>query len=595
MPRLLGGTAAVLLALVVGVSSSGARSADACGVPATAPVWIDYGEGPVPPDVRAVFARPGVVVSTSGTAVPADFRAKGAATTYFVLHLPNLVGQPSAPADPASIPAAAAKLLAQAQASTACPTPWIALNELLGSNAVLPWSPTTAQYRADVLALMQQLAAGGARPFLLVHGNPVVGGAAADWWRQVAQVGDVVYEAYYDATNISRLGPLLGSRRMRLGMRSVIALFESVAVPPGRLGVMLGFHVAPTPGAGGRQGLQPREAWLGVVKWEALAARQVVQDTGIATVWSWGWGTFGPESVDSDKPAAACVYLWTRDPALCDGVSAGGPGFDTSLVAGQIALPATVYCTFTGGQILTTNVDRLARYTRNRHAALTALFARAVLRTAAPVTLAQIVAVERTAVARTFHGKRPAYLRALARRHATLGIAREIIRDELRRRAIAAMLAQSGNAETTLQWVDDDEAKAADTATCRRDDLPGGGDFPRSDARDVGVVPLLTPLRFLLADRTPPAAPAAPIATAAPGAVSLGWSYGAEPDLAGYEVLRGAASGGPYTKLTKVLHSRPAFVDMHAPAGTPSFYVVRAVDTSGNESPPSAEVSAAPG
>ena len=66
----------------------GGRAADSCGLPSTAPVWIDYAEGSVAPDVRAVFARPGVVVTASGTAIPKYFRDHGAATTYFVLHLP---------------------------------------------------------------------------------------------------------------------------------------------------------------------------------------------------------------------------------------------------------------------------------------------------------------------------------------------------------------------------------------------------------------------------------------------------------------------------------------------------------------------------
>ena len=30
----------------------------ACGLPDTAPVWVDYGEGSLTSDVRAVFTRP---------------------------------------------------------------------------------------------------------------------------------------------------------------------------------------------------------------------------------------------------------------------------------------------------------------------------------------------------------------------------------------------------------------------------------------------------------------------------------------------------------------------------------------------------------
>jgi hypothetical protein len=73
--------------------------------------------------------------------------------------------------------------------------------------------------------------------------------------------------------------------------------------------------------------------------------------------------------------------------------------------------------------------------------------------------------------------------------------------------------------------------------------------------------------------------------------VSLAWRYGREPDLAGYEVFRAASAGGPYT-LGAGLLPRPAFVD--AASAVPSFYVVRAVDTSGNVSRPSRAVSASP-
>ena len=303
---------AAAAALTSGVSSAPGRETDTCGLPDAGTVWVDYGEGPVKPDTRAVFARPGVVVATSGAAMPKYFRGPRAATAYFVLHLPNIVGQPAKPADPATIPAAADALFAKAVASTACATPWIALNELFGSALATPGRPTNTQYRANVLALMQGLAAHGARPVLFVSGNPNVAGDAAGWWQQVAQTGAIVYEAYYDAKRAAALGSLLGSRRMRLGIRSTVALFQSIGITPDRLGIALGFHSGGGQGAGGRQGLQPREAWLRVVKWEALAAKQVAADTKLGSVWSWGWGTFGPASVDPDKPAAACVYLWAR-------------------------------------------------------------------------------------------------------------------------------------------------------------------------------------------------------------------------------------------------------------------------------------------
>src|SRR5262249_51872621 len=165
-------------------------------------------------------------------------------------------------------------------------------------------------------------------------------------------------------------------------------------------------------------------------------------------------------------------------------------------------------------------------------------------------------------------------------------MAREIIRDELRRQAITAKLTASGSTQAPLEWTLDRQASALAFAICRRDDLPGSGDFPRSDQRDIGAVPLAGLLPFLLGDTTPPAPPSAP--TLAPGptpaSVALSWAFGQEPDLAGYEVFRAAASGGPYTKLTTSLLQHPTFVDRTPLAGVPSYYVVRAMDTSLNES-----------
>ena len=237
----------VMVAVAAGGSSEHARAAPTCGLPAASPLWIDYADG-LTTDVRDVLARPGVVVSSSGTALPAYFRAHGAATTYFALHLPALVGQPSAPADPASIAGAAAKLRSQAVTSTGCATPQVALNELFGSNLPAPWSATNTVYRANVLALMQQLAAGGAFPVLLVHGDYTLTGATADWWRQVAQSGEIVYEDYYDASHISALGSLMGNRCMRIVIRQVVSDFGGIGIQPDRLGVMLGFHAGLTPG-----------------------------------------------------------------------------------------------------------------------------------------------------------------------------------------------------------------------------------------------------------------------------------------------------------------------------------------------------------
>jgi chitodextrinase len=76
--------------------------------------------------------------------------------------------------------------------------------------------------------------------------------------------------------------------------------------------------------------------------------------------------------------------------------------------------------------------------------------------------------------------------------------------------------------------------------------------------------------------------------------VTLAWDMGTESDLAGYRVLRSQTSGGQLTSLSSTLITTSIFTDTSAVNGTTYFYAVIAVDTSGNESDPSAEVSATP-
>src|SRR4029079_7330872 len=103
---------------------------------------------------------------------------------------------------PASMDAVAAAEVQKAQASTACPNPLIALNELLGSDVPGPLPAAAQRYRDAVLALMRALAADGATPFLLVPRRFTVSGTE-DWWRQVGQVGWLVPEGSTPATRLS--------------------------------------------------------------------------------------------------------------------------------------------------------------------------------------------------------------------------------------------------------------------------------------------------------------------------------------------------------------------------------------------------------
>jgi hypothetical protein len=570
----------VAAAALGGAALSSDGAIDACGIPSSAPVWIEYGEGALPADVRAVFQRPGVTVATSGTTLPQTYRAKGAHTVFFVLQLPRYVGSPTAPADPATIDGAAQTVYDRAVHATECEQPRIGINELLGPAAAVPWEPNVAQYRANVLGLLQGLSDRGARPALFVHGNPGFAGEAAAWWREVGAVADVAYESYYRAPNISRLGRIVGPRRVRLGMRSILRKFASVGIPRERLGLVLGFQVAT--GKFGREGLQPREEWLRFVKWNALAARQVTLDERTSTVWSWGWANFGPQSVDPDKAAAACVYLWARDQRLCDGPAVAGPAFKRSLVEGPIVIPDGVECISAAGKLRTAPILALAKVTRDRQQALDGLFSRQALRKLLPVSTADLLLAEQEVVDRAFGGDRAAYLFALQQRSATRQMALGILEDELRRARGAEQLAATQPGVTPHAW--STAAGAADiaTATCRRDLLPGRGNFPASDVRVIGVVPLAAKLPFLTGDVEPPAPATELVATVKDGAVTLDWPDGPEADLAGYDVYRGIAPEGPFTRITPVPLATSTYADRTLAPGTAAYYVVHSLDTTGN-------------
>ena len=97
-------------------------------------------------------------------------------------------------------------------------------------------------------------------------------------------------------------------------------------------------------------------------------------------------------------------------------------------------------------------------------------------------------------------------------------------------------------------------------------------------------------------DTFPPAAPEALVAAVQPGAtpgsvaVELSWSINVEPDLAGYRVYRSEQEGVRGALLTPELLPSPAYRDNSVQTGQRYWYVVTAVDRSGNESVPSPAV-----
>ncbi len=80
--------------------------------------------------------------------------------------------------------------------------------------------------------------------------------------------------------------------------------------------------------------------------------------------------------------------------------------------------------------------------------------------------------------------------------------------------------------------------------------------------------------------------------TAAPHSVSLSWTASTSTGVVGYNIYRGATSGGPYTKLTASPVAGLAYTDSSVLAGQTYYYVATAVDSSNNESAYSSQASA---
>ena len=421
--------AVVVLALAGGKGAPAQELQANCVLPAKTPVWLDFADGSVP--FWQEFAKPGIVALASNLIYPPKLRAAGAQTAYFDLHLNQRVGTPSAPVDPSTIVAKANKFYDYAAQSMDCSNPVIAENELFGSWLAVPWSPTNAQYRANVLLFLQTLRARGAQPWLLVNAKPYTASTAGDWWRAVADVAGIVREVYFPAPLIYRQGPILGSRTLRTAFRNGILDFTKIGIPTSKLGLFLGFQT--TKGTGGREGLAAMP-WYRTVKWQALAARYVANEMKFNSIWSWGWAEWKtmPGEYDPDKRTAACVYLWTRDPTLCNGPAAAGKGFNRSRTEGQPILPAGLRCRLGTTDVRWSAISPIMKLTGDPELAFSNAFARAVEQQAANVTYSEILAAERSIVSARFGGSHAAYGAAIAQAHANLSIARSIIGDELR-------------------------------------------------------------------------------------------------------------------------------------------------------------------
>jgi hypothetical protein len=414
-----------------------AQTSLSCGLSEAQPTWIDFADSSVS-FWRERFARPGVVVATGGLELATEARDTGAGTVHWDMYLRKRVGTPSDPADPTLIERRADALFDYAVSVSGCQTPLIALNELWGASLPTPLTPTADRYRANVLRFVTRLTERGGRPALLVSSEPFTGGDAAAWWKSVGAVSDLVLENYANANLIWRDGPVDGSRRLRVRYRQSAAKLLALGIPPSRIGIMIGFQTGA--GAGGREGLQPRSRWFDVAKWQALAVREVARELRLAHVWSWGWAQRDERSNDPDKTFAACVWLWSRDASLCDAPTILGREFDPDRNTGQLNLPAGTRCMYESTTLTASSVAALAKVTRDRELALTALVVRSIERERARVSPSEALAFEKRIVSVRFGGSTSAYRAALDEAGASFTVARGIIGDELRLRDILRRL-----------------------------------------------------------------------------------------------------------------------------------------------------------
>jgi hypothetical protein len=400
-----------------------ARAADACGLPTSGTAWVDFADGTVPFWYR--FARPGVIAAASNFIYPAQLRAGGAKTVYFDLYLNGRVGTPDKPESEAKVIDWAQRIFYRAAASSGCARPWMALNELFGAHTTTPWTPNNAAYRHNIITFIRALRELGARPMLLLSSRPYTQGEAGLWWREAAAYADLVQEVYFTGKLINRQGAVAGGRTVRARFREAVRTFTDIGIPTKKLGIMLGFQAS-------NRGSMAAIPWFNHVKLQALAIRQVARETGLGSVWSWGWQARNTAQADPDKEVGACIWLWTRDRRLCNAPELAGPDFDTSFTQQEIRLRHGVRCSIGDRSITRAGVTQLTRVTGDPGVAFSAAYARAVLAGLVQVDPVDVVAAERAIIASHFRGSRAAYRRALARSRATEGLAREVIADEVR-------------------------------------------------------------------------------------------------------------------------------------------------------------------
>jgi hypothetical protein len=98
-------------------------------------------------------------------------------------------------------------------------------------------------------------------------------------------------------------------------------------------------------------------------------------------------------------------------------------------------------------------------------------------------------------------------------------------------------------------------------------------------AQAVEGLPSEPPVCVVPVDDFPPEPPARPSTTSSEGAITLEWEPNAEPDIAGYLVLRGEAGDATLTPVTDTVVTEPRFIDRTVRPGVRYVYAVQAIDS----------------
>ena len=405
---------AALAASLAAVAFAGARRRPVRD-PDRGTQWVDFADGSVPFWYR--FAKPGVIAAASNLLFPPQLRAGGAHTVYFDLYLNNRVGSPSKRVDPAKIEDQANRIFYRAVASSGCAFPWIALNELFGANdddALDARQRAVPRERARVRAHARRTRRASRScscPTAPVR-EPTRRSSGGGRSPQYAYI---IREVYFAAPQINKLGPVLGSRRMRGAFRQRHHRLRGhghPALADRALPRLPGRAAAPA-AAKGSSGiaLVPQHQAAGA---RGPPGRVGAEDPLDLVV---GLGSLG---LDEGRPRQGDRRL--RLPLDAQPGAVRRPGDGRAEVRRRphrgpdhVASRAVSSARSQAIRSAAGEIGALTRLTGDRQAAFTALSARVAASLKVPVREREIVAAERSVIRHRFGGSRGAYRAALAR------------------------------------------------------------------------------------------------------------------------------------------------------------------------------------